>query len=187
MSIKLEVSLWSSGETDAPRISIHVALQLVEAMARDPAWLQEKLAQLVQLAQQTLALNPGRDREASSKTGPDLHETPASASSGQEPPLAPPAHPGSAPPARAVEAGGALARLATVAQIRAIVRLAQERRFHLGRLLQAHFHVQRLEDLTRPQASALIDLLKSGRYLLSMDCFVNDEKLQGDPEKPAPD
>jgi hypothetical protein len=163
-------------------------MELVEALAQEPAWLQERLAHLVQLAQQALALNCGSDREAPMKTGPNPHEMLASASSGQEPPLAPPAHPGSAPPARVLEAGGALARLATVAQIRAIVRLAQERRFHLGGLLQAHFHVQRLEDLTRPQASALIDLLKSGRYLLSMDCFgVDEEKLQGDPEKPAPD
>jgi len=147
MPLKLNIGLSKKlGEANygSRGASVNLELELESALVNEPAKLREKIAQAFNLARSSLAeeLNGGNGHN------------------GQE----------TAPQANSANGNGAAnagnqrttpQRPATQSQIKAIIAIARSQKLDLKPLLQSRFHINRPDDLSIKEASALIDELKA--------------------------
>lgn len=142
MPLKVNVGLTRKvGESNygSRGASVNVELELESALAGEPAKLQERIRQLFDMVRASVA--------------EELHASPVtngSSSNGHTPPS---------------EGNGTAARkgsfrAATQSQVRALLAIAKSKNVNLTRLLRGRHHVDRPDELSVQEASALIDLLK---------------------------
>ncbi len=119
--------------------SVHVEMELDGSLVNDPAKLQERIRQLFGLVRQSVAdeLNGASGTGNGNRTNGH-----AEAKNG----------------AQARQANNV--RQATQSQVKAIFAITRSQGLNLGQLLRDRFQVERADDLSLKQASALIDELK---------------------------
>jgi hypothetical protein len=148
MPLKLNVGLSKKlGEANygSRGASVNVEMELESALVGEPAKLQERIRQLFGIVRTSLAeeLN-GNGQTAKSTTTANGNGQPKTESNGSS------AHPRQEGNFRA----------ATQSQVKAIFAITKNQGVNLTALLRNRFQVDRADDLSVQQASALIDELK---------------------------
>jgi len=150
MPLKLNIGLSKKlGEANygSRGASVNLELELESALVNEPVKLREKIAQAFNLVRSSLAeeLNGNGQQAASS--------APASSTNGQTFN----ANGASRAPRQAGQ------RLATQSQLKAIQAICKSQKLYPLPVAQAHFGVQKIEELTIQEASQLIDELKASQ------------------------
>jgi hypothetical protein len=120
--------------------SVNVELELESGLIGDPAGLAERIHKLFDIARQAV------DSELSGASAP-----------GDSPPRVDAPQPNGA----ARRNGNGAPRVATASQLRAIRAIGQRQQVDVDRLAQQCYRVNGIDELTLPEASALIDELKA--------------------------